>query len=64
MFYEEKVIDGILCHRSTPDGEWIQFTLKSLTTAFIAMKSLADDRQKTVDKFGGKLAQITAAVNM
>jgi len=64
MFYEEKVINGILCHRGTPDGVWIPFTLESLTTAFIAMKGLADDRQKTVDEFGGKLAKIQAAVNM
>jgi len=33
MYYEEKVVGGVLCHRSTPDGEWEQFSLESLTIA-------------------------------
>jgi hypothetical protein len=41
MFYEEKSINGILCHRNSPDGEWIQFTLEALTTVFIAMRGVA-----------------------
>lgn len=23
MFYEEQVVHGVLCSRSTPDGEWV-----------------------------------------
>jgi hypothetical protein len=26
MYYEEKVISGFLCWRSTPDGEWLPVT--------------------------------------
>ena len=31
MHYEEKVINGILHHRSTPRGEWVPFTVEQLT---------------------------------
>lgn len=27
MYYEEKLIDGVLHCRGTPDGEWTPFTL-------------------------------------
>ena len=30
MYYEEKIIDGVLCWRNSPDGEWIQKTHKRL----------------------------------
>lgn len=35
MFYEEQVIKGILCWRSTPNGEWMQKTPEQLTTLLI-----------------------------
>jgi hypothetical protein len=31
MYYEEKVIDGVLCYRTTPDGEWYQLSAQALT---------------------------------
>ena len=31
MYFEQKVIDGILCHRSTPDGEWVKYSQEDLT---------------------------------
>lgn len=31
MFYEEAVIDGVLCWRGTPNGEWIAKTQQQLT---------------------------------
>jgi len=31
MYYEEKIIDGVLCGRGTPDGTWIPFTARDLT---------------------------------
>lgn len=38
MYYDEQVINGILCHRSTPKGEWIEFTAKELTEKIIELK--------------------------
>ena len=49
MYFEEKVVNGVLCRRSTPDGEWVPFTAEALTTAFVSMRSIADDRRKQVD---------------
>ncbi len=36
MYHEEEIIDGILCHRGTPDGEWVPYTLEALTIALTA----------------------------
>ena len=32
MYYEEKVINGMLHYRSNPDGPWIQMSPERLTT--------------------------------
>jgi hypothetical protein len=29
--YEEKILDGVLCWKVTPDGEWVQKTAQQLT---------------------------------
>lgn len=31
MFYQERIIDGVLCSRDSPSGEWIPLTAKELT---------------------------------
>lgn len=31
MYYEEKVINGVLCYRTTPNGEFIEKTKEQLT---------------------------------
>jgi hypothetical protein len=31
MYHAEKIINGILHWRGTPDGEWIPYTLEQLT---------------------------------
>jgi len=31
MYHEEKVINGKLCWRGIPNGEWIEYTLEQLT---------------------------------
>jgi len=38
MYYEEKIVDGILCYRGTPDGEWIPFTLEELSRAYVVLQ--------------------------
>ena len=42
MYHEEKVIDGVLCWRGTPDGEWQQYTLEQLTAMYLTRKMTAD----------------------
>jgi len=31
MYYEEKVINRVLCYRDTPKGKWIPFSAPELT---------------------------------
>ena len=31
MYYEERIVNGVLSWRTTPDGCWTQFTTKGLT---------------------------------
>lgn len=43
MYYEEKTFSGILHYRTTPDGEWVAYTQKELTTLLLTA------RQQIVD---------------
>ena len=47
MFYEEEVIDGILCFRTMPNGRWKQFTLVDLTGEYLEMKGQHERERKT-----------------
>ena len=40
MYYEEKIIDGILCYRCSPVGGWTEFSIESLS------ERAYNDRQK------------------
>lgn len=31
MFYEEKLINGLLMFRGTPDGDWMQLSIEKLS---------------------------------
>lgn len=31
LYYKEKIIDGVLCWRHRPDGEWIPMDPKAMT---------------------------------
>lgn len=42
MYYEEAVIDYALCYRNRPDGEWIQFSLSSLTMIILGLRKELD----------------------
>lgn len=46
MYYAEKVIDGVLHCKTTPNGKWKPLSLESLTRRVImAEKSLSEWRQ-------------------
>ena len=40
MYYEEQIIDGILCYRCSPVGGWTEFSIESLS------ERAYNDRQK------------------
>lgn len=38
MYYEEKVINGILYHRNTPNGEFIPYSLPEIIALYLSEK--------------------------
>ena len=62
MYHEEKVINGVLCHKSTPDGPWEPFTPKALTTALIAERSNSKKLSSLLENANDKLQDIRNAV--
>lgn len=42
MYHEEEVIDGRLKWRSSPDGEWQEFTYEQMTERLIAAEHRAE----------------------
>jgi len=46
MYYEEKVINGILCYRFSPDAEWKEFTAEKLT-----MRLLKSEQENNRPKY-------------
>lgn len=42
MFYEEAIIDGVLCSRTTPDGEWVPFSPQALTERLMRAKGIIE----------------------
>jgi len=46
MFYEEKVINGVLCSRGTPTGEWTPKTPEQLTQLLLDARRTRDGLAK------------------
>lgn len=44
MYHEEKIINGKLCWRGTPNGEWIECSKEQLTS------KLADSKKELYEK--------------
>ena len=38
MFYEEKIINGILMYRITPDGDWTQVSATKMTSRIASLE--------------------------
>lgn len=38
MYYEDQVIDGVLCCRFTPHGEWVKMSAKQLTVMLLELR--------------------------
>ncbi len=50
MFYEEKIIDGMLFFRNTPDGKWLPKITAAHRLIFLTtFRSLMEDGVFTVD---------------
>jgi hypothetical protein len=56
MYYEERIVNGVLSWRTTPDGCWTQFTAKGLTNELChpvrqAAPDLLAALEETLDAF-------------
>lgn len=47
MYYEETIINGVLCFRNTPKGEWIKFSDIELTNEILRLKEKLKELGKT-----------------
>lgn len=41
MYYEEQVVNGVLCYRTTPRGPWHHVSAETLTTRLLAAQKQA-----------------------
>ena len=54
MYYEETVIDGVLCWRGTPDGAWIARSRQELTATLL-------EARLEIQSLKGQLCAINSA---
>jgi len=54
MSHEEKIIDGVLCFRNSPNDEWLSMSKEDLTKKILNLRSNLLDRH-TVVKLINKL---------
>lgn len=43
MYYREKIIDGILCFQTIPNGKWHQLGLEQLTNRIVNLRKEVDE---------------------
>lgn len=41
MYYEERVVGGVLCWRGTPNGPWVPFTALEMTEKLLKLRELS-----------------------
>ena len=61
MYHEEKVFDGILYWRGTPDGKWTPFSLMQLTKKYMAQKA---EHEASLTKMKKEIAGMKKVVNI
>lgn len=42
MYYQEKVINGIICSKTTPNGEWKELSKEQLTQRILRLENTLD----------------------
>lgn len=45
MYYQEKIINGILHCRHTPNGEWVELTKEAMTEKIIKLREKLESYQ-------------------
>lgn len=57
MYYEEKMIDGKLCWRGMPNGEWLLCAYSTLTERLIDMQAKYDELHKNYTTLAFRLTE-------
>jgi len=58
MYYEEKVIDGVLHCRSRPDGEWRELSAKEITAKLMTERKISASLRQDVDEMENELSMV------
>ena len=58
MYYEEKIINGVLMCRKHPDGQWQQVSIELLSTRFVQLQADRDALQSRVDALEAYVREI------
>lgn len=53
MYYEERVIDGQLCYRTTPDGPWAVVEYKELVERVVYAEKKVRQLESGLESFIG-----------
>ena len=61
MYYEELVINGVLCYRTTPKGSWTAYSKEDLTSMLVYLRENQESYYQNV-QLRGKLNEIRAIV--
>lgn len=51
MYRAERVVNGVLCWRGTPDGEWVQYTPEELTERIRLIKMKLANAKSLIESF-------------
>jgi hypothetical protein len=62
MYYEECVIDGVVCCRTTPDGEWRQLTPRQLTDKIVMLENGIREVDAELATMSDRMLNLEAAV--
>jgi hypothetical protein len=54
MYYVEEIINGVLCFKSTPNGEWRALTPEQLTDKIVKLRNQNVSNCKVAVEFGYK----------
>lgn len=63
MYYEEKVISGILHFRYAETEDFKPYTVESLTTMYLAQKTQAEKYRKVIDIIEYKTIEAIKSIN-
>lgn len=53
MYYEEKVIDGVLCYRVNPEGSWLAISYEVVLSRMLKAEQELEAAQQSVKPTSG-----------